>query len=44
MHRKVRGIFILIYIALMAITVDRIGIDFYEFGPEKVYTDDFGID
>lgn len=33
-----------IYIVLMAITVDKIGIDFYEFKPDKTFTGDFGID
>lgn len=33
-----------IYIALMAITVDKIGIDYYEFKPGKSFTSDFGID
>lgn len=33
-----------IYIALMAITVEKTGIDIYEFKPEKTFTDDFGID
>lgn len=33
-----------IYIVLMAITVDKIGIDIYEFKPDKTFTGDFGID
>lgn len=33
-----------IYIILMAITVDKIGIDIYEFKPDKTFTGDFGID
>ena len=33
-----------IYIVLMAITVDKIGIDIYEFKPDKTFTSDFGID
>jgi hypothetical protein len=33
-----------IYIVLMAITVDKIGIDIYEFKPSKTFTGDFGID
>jgi acyl carrier protein len=33
-----------IYIALMAITVEKIGIDIYEFKPDKTFTGDFGID
>jgi hypothetical protein len=33
-----------IYIAIMGITVDKIGIDFYEYAPEKTFCGDFGID
>jgi hypothetical protein len=33
-----------IYIVLMAITVDKIGIDIYEFKLDKTFTGDFGID
>ena len=33
-----------IYIAIMAITVDRIGIDYYEFKKDKTFVKDFGID
>lgn len=33
-----------IYIVLMAITVDKIGIDIYEFKSDKTFTGDFGID
>lgn len=33
-----------VYIALMAITEDKIGVDFYEIKPDKRFTDDFGID
>lgn len=32
-----------IYIVLMAITVDKIGIDIYEFKPDKTFINDFGI-
>lgn len=33
-----------VYIALMAITEDKIGVDFYEIKPDKRFTDDFGVD
>jgi len=33
-----------IYSVLMALTVDKIGIDVYEFKPERIFTGDFGID
>lgn len=33
-----------VYIVLMGITVDKIGIDFYEFAPNKTFVNDFGID
>lgn len=33
-----------VYIALMAITEDKIGVDFYEIKPDKSFTDDFGVD
>lgn len=33
-----------IYIAVMRITVDRIGVDFEEIGIEKSFTDDLGVD
>ena len=33
-----------IYIAVMGITVDKIGVDLYEIGPEKSFTSDLGID
>jgi hypothetical protein len=33
-----------IYIALMAITVDKTGIDYYVFKPDQSFTSDFGID
>lgn len=33
-----------IYTAIAGITVDKIGLDFYEIFPDKTFTDDFGID
>jgi hypothetical protein len=33
-----------IYIAIMRITVDKIGVDYSEIGIEKMFTDDLGID
>ena len=33
-----------IYIAIMAITIDKIGIDYYEFKKDKTFVKDFGID
>ena len=33
-----------IYIAVMAITVDKIGVDYYEVGPDKSFTSDLGVD
>jgi hypothetical protein len=33
-----------IYIAIMRITVDKIGVDYTEIGIEKIFTDDLGID
>lgn len=33
-----------IFIAIIAITVDKIGVDFYEVQPEKSFVNDFGID
>ena len=33
-----------VYISIMAMTVEKIGIDPYIFGPEKTFTGDFGID
>ncbi|GAB2825112.1 acyl carrier protein [Ferruginibacter profundus] len=33
-----------IYIAIMRITVDKIGVDYSEIGIEKIFTDDLGID
>jgi acyl carrier protein len=33
-----------IYIAIMNITVDKIGVDEYEITPEKSFTDDLGVD
>ena len=33
-----------IYIAVMGITVDKVGVDYYEIGPDKSFTSDLGID
>jgi acyl carrier protein len=33
-----------IYVAIMNITVDKIGVDEYEITPEKSFTDDLGVD
>jgi hypothetical protein len=33
-----------IYVAIMAITVDKIGVDYYEIAPEKSFTSDLGVD
>lgn len=33
-----------IYIAIMAITVDKIGVDYYEITPDKSFTNDLGVD
>ncbi|RYE54019.1 MAG: hypothetical protein EOP48_13170 [Sphingobacteriales bacterium] len=33
-----------IYIAVMKITVDKIGVDYHEIGLEKSFTDDLGVD
>ncbi len=33
-----------IYIIVMALTVDRIGVDYYEVKPEKSFTNDLGVD
>lgn len=33
-----------IYIAIMRITVDKIGVDYSEIGIEKIFTDDLGVD
>jgi hypothetical protein len=33
-----------IYVALMRITVDKTGVDYFEIGLEKSFTDDLGID
>jgi acyl carrier protein len=33
-----------IYIAVTAITVDKIGVDYYEIAPEKSFTTDLGVD
>ncbi len=33
-----------IYIAIMRITVDKIGVGYQEIGPEKSFTDDLGVD
>jgi acyl carrier protein len=33
-----------IYIAVTGITVDKIGVDYYEIGPDKSFTSDLGID
>ena len=33
-----------IYIAVTAITVDKIGVDYYEITPEKSFTSDLGVD
>ena len=33
-----------IYIAIMGITGDRMGVDYYEMGPDKRFVHDFGID
>jgi len=33
-----------IYIAVTAITVDKIGVDYYEIAPEKSFTNDLGVD
>lgn len=33
-----------IYICVMGITVDKIGVDYVEIGPDKSFTDDLGVD
>jgi hypothetical protein len=33
-----------IYVAVTAITVDKIGVDYYEISPEKSFTTDLGVD
>jgi hypothetical protein len=33
-----------IYIAVTGITVDKIGVDYFEIGPDKSFTSDLGID
>jgi hypothetical protein len=33
-----------IYIAVTSITVNKIGVDYYEIAPEKSFTTDLGID
>ena len=33
-----------VYIAIMRITVDKIGVDYHEIGLEKSFTDDLGVD
>ena len=33
-----------IYIAITAITVDKIGVDYYEISPDKSFTQDLGVD
>ena len=33
-----------IYIVVMGITVDKIGVDYYEIGPDKAFTSDLGVD
>lgn len=33
-----------VYIIIYGITIEKTGIDYYAFGPEKSFTDDFGLD